>query len=135
MSIQLSTAVRNAKNDALEATIGTSPKLRGYTGSMPANPAAAATGTQLWEMTLPSDWLSASSSGAKSLLGTWQDSAADAAGNAGYFRIYDSAGTTCGLQGTVTATGGGGDLTLDNINVAVNQAITITSFALTEGNA
>ena len=31
--------------------------------------------------------------------GTWQDASADASGRAGYFRIFDSAGTTCHIQG------------------------------------
>jgi hypothetical protein len=35
----------------------------------------------------------------------------------------------------VTATGGGGDLTLDNVSIATNQPVTITSFTLTEANA
>jgi hypothetical protein len=35
----------------------------------------------------------------------------------------------------VTATGGGGDLTLDNVVVALGQTVTITGFTLTEANA
>lgn len=135
MSIQESTAVRNARLDAIETTIGTAPKLVILTGSVPANCAAAETGTRLAVMTLPSDWMSDAASGSKSKLGTWQDSSADATGTAGYFRIYDSTGATCHMQGTVTATGGGGDLTLDNTSIATNQNIVITSFTLTEANA
>lgn len=60
---------------------------------------------------------------------------ADAAGTAGHFRIYASDGSTCHMQGTVTATGGGGDLTLDNVSIAAGQSVTITSFTLTEANA
>ena len=39
--------------------------------------------------------------------GTWSDASADGTGTAGYFRLYASDGTTCGLQGTITGTGGG----------------------------
>jgi hypothetical protein len=35
----------------------------------------------------------------------------------------------------VTATGGGGDMTLDNNVLAVGQAVSITSFTLAAGNA
>jgi hypothetical protein len=69
--------------------------------------------------------------------GTWEDAAADAAGNAGHFRIRQSGdangadATQIRAEGTVTATGGGGDLELDNINIAVGQAISITTFPVT----
>jgi len=91
--------------------------------------------TLLAEMTLPSDWMAAASSGSKAMSGTWADASANNTGTADFFRIWDSAGTTCHLQGTVTATGGGGDLTLDNTSIAAGQAVSITSFTLTDGNA
>ena len=134
MPIQYSTAVRNAMLDAFESTTGTSARLRILTGSAPANCAAAQTGTLLVEITLPSDWMSAASGGVKALLGTWQGTAS-AAGTAGYYRILDSAGTTCHEQGTVTATGGGGDMTLDNTSIASGQTVTITTFSRTAPNA
>lgn len=135
MALQLSTTVRNARLDTIESTIGTAPLLRIYSGSMPADCATAASGTLLAEMTLPSDWLAAAGSGQKAKSGTWQDSSANATGTAGYFRIYDSGGTTCHLQGTVTATGGGGDLTLDNTSIATAQSVTVSTFTLTDANA
>jgi len=135
MALQYSVAVRNAQLDAVEVTVSTAPLLRIYSGSAPANCAAAASGTLLAEMTLPSDWMAAASSGSKALSGTWQDASANATGTAGHFRLYDSGGTTCHAQGTVTATGGGGDLTLDNVSIASGQSVTITSFTITAGNA
>lgn len=135
MALQYSVAVRNAQLDAVEATAGTAALLRIYSGSPPANCAAAASGTLLAEMTLPSDWMAAASSGSKALSGTWQDASANATGTAGHFRLYDSGGTTCHAQGTVTATGGGGDMTLDNVSIASGQSVTITSFTITAGNA
>lgn len=135
MALQYSVTVRNAQLDAVEATVSTAPLLRIYSGAAPANCAAAASGTLLAEMTLPSDWMAAASSGSKALSGTWQDASANATGTAGHFRLYDSGGTTCHAQGTVTATGGGGDLTLDNVSIASGQSVTITSFTITAGNA
>lgn len=135
MALQYSVTVRNAQLDAVETAVGTAPLLRIYSGSAPANCAAPASGTLLAEMTLPSDWMAAASSGSKALAGTWQDASANAAGTAGHFRLYDSGGSTCHAQGTVTATGGGGDLTLDNTSIASGQSVTITSFTLTAGNA
>ena len=108
MALQLSTSVRNARLDAIETTVGVSAILKIRSGAPPADCGTADSGTVLATMTLPSDWLAAASSGSKAKSGTWQDTSADAAGTAGHFRIYDSGGTTCHLQGTVTATGGGG---------------------------
>lgn len=135
MAIQKSVALRNAQLDAIETTIGTSALLRLYSGSAPANCAASATGTLLAEMSLPSDYLADASSGSKDKSGTWEDSSANASGTIGYFRFYDSGGTTCHVQGTVTATSGGGDIEVDNTSVASGQKVTISSLAFTAGGA
>jgi hypothetical protein len=138
MAQQFSVAVRNARLDAYESTVGTAPKLRFYSGAQPANCAAARSGTLLAELTLPSDWMAAAASGAKAMAGSWSGTGAAAAGagtNIGHFAIMDSAGTTCHHQGSVTVTGGGGDMTVDNINLAQNQAVSVTGFTLTDGNA
>lgn len=135
MAFQLSVTARNASLDALETAVGASPILTIVSGTVPASCASANTGTVLATMTLPTDWLSAASSGVKSLSGTWQDLSADASGTAGHFRIHDSAGSVCHMQGTVSATGGSGDMQLDNTNIATGQQITITSFTITAGGA
>jgi hypothetical protein len=134
MTVQFSTAVRNARLDSIETTIGTSAVLKIRTGAPPANVAATATGTVLATLTLPSDWMAAASGGAKALLGTWEDLSADDAGTAGHFEVTASDGTTRHMQGTVTATGGGGDMTVNNAVFAVGQAFSITAFTLTDGN-
>lgn len=135
MALQLSVAVRNARLDAIEATIGASAVMKIFTGSPPANCAAADSGTVLATLALPSDWMAAASGGQKSLAGSWQDASADATGTAGHFRIYANDGTTCGLQGTITATGGGGDIELSSASITSGQSVTITSETITEGNA
>jgi hypothetical protein len=135
MAIQFSVAVRNARADAVETAIGASAILRVRSGAMPANCAAADTGTVLATVALPADWMAAAAGGVKSRSGTWEDLSADAAGTVGHFRIYDAAGTTCHWQGTMTATGGGGDMTVDNAVFAAGQAFTVNTFALTEANA
>lgn len=134
MALQLSGSVRDAQNDAIETTVSTSPKLQLRTGAAPANCAAADTGTLLCEISLPADWMGASAAGVKAKAGTWQGVGV-AAGNVGHFRVKNTAGTTTHLQGSVTATGGGGDMTMDNINVAVDQQVTVNTFQLTAGNA
>ena len=135
MAIQMSVAVRNARLDVIETTIGTSAVLKLRTGAAPANCATADSGTVVSTISCPSDYLAAASSGSKAKAGTWQDTTADAAGTVAHFRLYASDGTTCHMQGTVTNTGGGGDMTLDNVIVEAGQQITVTAFSLTDGNA
>lgn len=135
MAVQLSVPVRNARLDVIETTIGASAILKIRTGAQPATCATADSGTVLATLALPVDWMSAAAAGSKALLGTWTELAADAAGTAAHFRLYESTGTTCGMQGTVTITGGGGDLTLNAVDLVVGQIVTITAFSLTDANA
>ena len=135
MTVQLSVAVRNARLDAIETTIGVSAVLKIKTGAQPATCATADSGTVLATVTCPSDYMAAASSGSKAKSGTWEDTSADASGTAAHWRLYASDGTTCHAQGTVTATGGGGDMTVDNVVFAAAQAFTVTGFTLTDGNA
>ena len=135
MSLQLSTAVRNAMLDSIETTAGTAAVLKIRTGSAPADCATADSGTVLSAITCPSDWMAAASSGAKAKSGTWEDTSADATGTAAHFRLYASDGTTCNAQGTVTATGGGGDMTVDSTSFTAGQDFLVTAFTLTAANS
>lgn len=132
MALQESVAVRNARLDAIETTVGTSAKLKMFTGTVPANCAAADPAGPLCTLSLPSDWMAAASSGAKALAGSWSGTAS-ASGTAISFRIYATDGTTCGMQGTVGQ--GSGDLSLDNSVIVNGQTITISTFTITGGNA
>lgn len=144
MALKYSTTMRNAKLDAIETSLGTSAKLAIYSGSAPANAAADTTGTLLVEFDLASDWAAAASGGAKALssLPLSTTAAAGAPTNAGYFRIFTSAQNTapgssrpCEIQGTITVTGGGGDMTIDNISIATGQTVNVTGFTITDNNA
>lgn len=135
MAVQFSVAVRNARLDAVETAVGTSAVLRIRSGAVPAAVATADAGTVLATLNLPSDWMADASGGSKALAGTWEDTSADATGTAGHFRVYASDGTTAHIQGTVTATAGGGDMTLDSTSITSGQTVTVTSFTVTDGNA
>ena len=134
MALKYSTAVKNARLNAIETAIGASAILKIRSGAAPALCSDADSGTVLATMNLPADWMADAASGSKAKLGAWSDSTADNGGTAGHVRIYASDGTTCGLQGSVTATGGGGDITLDNVVIVAGQEVTITNFALTAAN-
>ena len=135
MVIQYSVAIRNARLDSDETVIGASPILRFRTGAPPANCAAARSGTILATLNLPADWMAAASAGSKVKSGTWQDASADASGTVGHYEIMDSTGTVCHEQGTVTATGGGGDMTVNNTVFAAGQSVEVTAYSKTAAGA
>lgn len=130
MTVQLSTAVRNAMLDAIETAIGVSAIVKLKSGAPPANCAAADSGTVIATIALASDWMGAASSGSKAFTSTpLVDASADNAGTLAHYRVYASDGTTCHEQGTITATGGGGDMTVDNTVVTAGQNVSITSWS------
>lgn len=136
MAVQFSVLVRDARLNAIETTVGAAPILRLRTGAQPANCAAADSGTVVISYTLPSDWAAAASNGSKAFNGNpVSTGAASAQGTLGHYRLYAADGTTCHKQGSITATGGGGDLTVDNVSVNNGQTVQITTWSLTDGNA
>jgi len=140
MAMQLSTTVRNARLDAIEDTITAEGDvfLRIYSGSMPANCGAAETGTLLAECELSANFMAAAASGAKAKTGKWEDLAADHTGTAGYFRIVvdkGPLGEECHIQGTVTGTGGGGDMEVSSTSFTTGQKFTVNTFTITDANA
>ena len=138
MALQYGATLRTAQCDAIASTVAASALLRLYSGSAPADCATGPSGTLLCEMALPATWMAAAANGVVAKTGTWSGTGAAGAGggtNAGYWRLYNNAGTVCHAQGNVTASGGGGDMTLDNISIAQNQTVTINSFQITAGNA
>lgn len=135
MTVQNSVVARNARLDAFETAIGTAPIMELRSGAQPANCAAAASGSLLAQFALPSDWLAAAAAGVKAKAGVWSGTGLTA-GNIGHYRIYEAGSpSVCHEQGSVTATGGGGDMTVDNISIAAAQVLTVTAYNRTAGNA
>ena len=106
------------------------------TGAQPTSAEDAETGTLLVSITLPADAFAAAATLSAAKSGTWQDASADGTGTAGWFRIRasgDAGGastTTRRIDGAVTATGGGGQLELDNTSIATAQQVTINTASL-----
>lgn len=133
MALQYDDTVANARLDAFETAVGASPTLEMRTGAAPANCAAADSGTLCATLALPPDFMAAAASRSKAKSGTWENTASGN-GTVAHFRIKASGGA-CRMQGMVTATGGGGDMTVQNTNFASGQTFTITGFTLTEAGA
>lgn len=130
LNLKLSLGIRNNILDQIETTIGTSAVIRIYSGTQPASPQDAITGSLLWEENLPSDWMAGASGGTKSLQGTWANTAS-ATGTATHFRIWN--GATGHIDGTVGV--GTFDLVVDSANFTSGVTFTITAFTITAPNA
>lgn len=123
-----SAAVANAMLDAIETTIGASPTLLIFDAAQPADTTSADVGNVLATMPLPADWMASATGRSKALLGTWRDTAADAAGTPAGFAIKQ--GSTVHIRGTCSNTGGSGEIRFTNTPFTVGQQIDVTSFTL-----
>ena len=119
----------NAVVDLIDAGGAGSIEIR--TGAQPADVSVAATGTLLGTLTCsnPAFGNAADIGGAARATANAvaPDTNADAAGTAGWFRVYSGGGTAV-IDGNITITSGGGDMELDNLNIAVNDTITVNSW-------
>ena len=129
MATRISTSARNAAASAVGALLnGGTVEIR--TGSQPATPGTAATGTLLGTLTLSATAFGSPSTGTITANSITGDSSADASGTAGWFRGYDSSSAAV-IDGSITASGGGGDMTLDNVSIVAGGTISLTSWTLT----
>lgn len=134
MTLGIVVAVRNSMLDAINTAMnaGSGPaKCRLYSGSQPATGGTAT--TLLAELTMTNPAAPSASSGVLTLSAITQDSSADASGTATWFRVLDSNNVVV-FDGTVTATGGGGDMTLVTVSIVALQPVQITSFTIQAGN-
>lgn len=133
MALTLANATRTAMIDALvdRFDLGTGPGvIEIRSGSRPASAEDAATGTLLATVTLVDPAFGAGANG----VATVADPAAVAAaasGTASWFRGKDSTGATV-CDGSVTATGGGGDLTLATTSITSGLSVDITGGTFTQ---
>lgn len=134
MALRLSNAARSAAADAVVDLLdagSTGGLLRIYTGSQPAGPGSTATGDLLAELDLADPAFGSASNGVAAidadpaLSTTGVDD-----GAAGWFRLLDS-NELAVVDGTVTATGAGGDLTLNTTTISVGLTVEVTGGSIT----
>jgi len=136
MVLKYATALRNAQQDALATFAGNSGLLRIFAGTQPTDPQTPiGAQTVLGTLTMNATAFSAALNGVLTANAITQDSAADNTGTASFFRLFKSDGNTAVMDGTITATGGGGDMTLNTVSIVVGGPISCTGFAITRGNA
>lgn len=126
---QISYAAADAEANAL-APLMNSGKLRIYDGTVPTRcDDSIGASVLLAGLVMNSTAFGASSNGVITAGAITQDSSADATGTATYFRIWDSAGTTAYIQGTVGTSGA--DLNLNSVAISAGAAVSVTSLTHT----
>lgn len=135
MSLTLSNAVRSAAADAIASRVdgGTGAgKIRIYSGTRPAGPDTAITSqTLLAEFACADPSFSSGVNGVITLDATPVLSATGvAAGTATWARILDSNNVAC-IDAKVTASGGGGDVTISTTTISVGLPLTVSAGTLT----
>lgn len=144
MALQYGGTLAGNQLTAIQTTIGAGALLRIYSTAAAAHPGTLPEPTGLLAtIVLPTTFITVTAGTTSAAAFTtiaspssWTASASGggAGTNALSFRIYDSTGTTCHMSGSVTATGGGGDLQLNNVSIATGQTVNITAFTITAGN-
>lgn len=134
MSIGMTTAVRNAMLDAITSQAGSGATLKLYTGTRPATGAAVTTQTLLGTLACSDPIGSAASGGTLTFSTITEDSSADATGTCTWARLQKGDGTAL-MDFSVTVTGGGGDITMNAVDVSAGQALVALSATITAGNA
>lgn len=135
MTVRFPDAVREDRADVINARAGTGALIRIYSGTQPATADTTASGTLLAELTVSGAFGTVSSEGVLTVGAVTQDSSANATGTAGWFRVVASNGTTVVIDGSVTATGGGGQLQLNSLAIVATEPVEVDSFVITEGGA
>lgn len=133
MATRLPSGTRNAIVNAIVQRIdaGSGPgSIDIRTGSQPASAGSAATGTLLATVVLADPSFPGAVNGTAALNGVPRSDVADDSGTAGWFRVKDSDGNFV-LDGMCTMAGGGGEMILDNTNLATGQTFRINSLSLT----
>ena len=132
MAIGLATSARNAACNAVVDLLDVSAPgtIQIRSGTRPATPNTTATGTLLATVTLANPAFGSASSGVATLTDPASVTGA-AAGTASWFRALDGASAAV-MDGDVTATGGGGDLTLNTTTISVGLTVDITGGTITQ---
>lgn len=126
MALTHATSVRNAIMDAIDDQVnaGTTDAQADFVFIESSGP------TDIAEINLQDPAFGASSSGQISIQGTPLSTSAGAGGTIDTFEVRDKDNSTA-IDGTVTSTGGGGDVEIDNTSVNSGQTVQLDSYSQT----
>lgn len=131
MSLSIATPIKNALLDSYGVNFN-GGTLKIYSGAVPADAnASLGAAVVLGTLAFGATAFQAASGGSMSANAITQDSSADASGEATFYRAFKSDGVTPIEQGSITATGNGGDLQLNTTTIVQGGPILVTD--LTRG--
>ena len=136
MAIGYTATCRNNQLDEITALADAgagAALLRIYDGTRPTD-ADTAVGAQvlLAELTCTDPFAAAASGGVLTASSISDDASANATGTASWFRLVDSNGNAV-IDGDVGTSGS--DLNLNSVSITAGGTVSVTSFAITGGNA
>lgn len=117
MAISITAAVANSMAAALATAIGSAATIKIYSGTKPATPETAVTGTLLATVTISGSF---SASGGSITAADPASVTPAASGTAGYFRVATSGGTAI-LDGTVGTSGA--DMNLSSTAISTSSPL------------
>lgn len=136
MAISIATVARNAACQAILDLLNVGSALpNGYieirSGTKPASPLVAPTdGLLLATLSLSNPAFGEPANGTATANAIAPDTNIDDTGRATWFRIYNRDSGAI-IDGTVTATGGGGDITFDSVDFVKNGTVQLNSLSAT----
>jgi hypothetical protein len=133
MAASYTTAVRNARLDAITTAVGSSGLLRIYDGTRPASAnVAVSSQTLLAELTCSATFAPAAASGVLTANAITEDSSANATGTASWARLTTSGGTAVADLSVATS---GAEVTINTTAIVATRAVQCSSLVITAGNA
>jgi hypothetical protein len=128
VAFQYVTTLKNARLDQITAFIDAG------SGAGKVEIGTSGMSTVCVTFTLSDPSAAAASGGVWTMSGAPKSTTASANCTATEARIRDSSNNNVITGLTVTATGGGGNITLDNTNIATGQTVNLTGLTFTSGN-
>jgi hypothetical protein len=121
MALTISAVAAQAEATALATDIGAASTIEIRSGAKPATPETAASGTLLATVAISGSF---TASGGAITAADPASVSVVASGTAGYFRLKTSGGVAK-IDGTVTASGGGGDMQLSTVALVSGGSVDI----------
>lgn len=141
MAFGFSTTLRNQRLDLIATALNAGPgagTVKLYTAPRPAAGAAVGSAVLLGTFTLSDPAAASATGGVLTFSAIAADTSADAGGGtpgtpAVWARFADSTGAFV-ADCSVSGTGGGGDITMDSVNVQTGAVLTPGTWTITDGN-
>jgi hypothetical protein len=134
--MKIATALRTTMANSMIAAMAngttSNPKIQIYDGAMPSSMGQSITATLLAGLEATPN-VATESGGVITFDAITQDSSADASGTAGWARLIDRDGAEV-IYLSVSLSGGGGDLIMNTLDIAVGGPVAITSGTIQVGS-